>query len=81
MKIDFDYSQSRFNNHMSTLVDKFEQKLTANNIGKHMEENIGKKEYRLLQAAYVHAAKKVGIKAYEMQAITWMAWRRHHGIV
>ena len=42
--------------------------------------NIGTKEYRLLQAAYVHAAKKVGIKAYEMQAITWMAWRRHHGI-
>jgi len=42
--------------------------------------NIGKKEYALLQDAYKKAAKKVGIKAYEMQAITWMAWRRHHGI-
>lgn len=48
--------------------------------------NIGVKEYRELQQAYIDAAKKLRyqnkrIKAYELQAITWVAWRRMHGIV
>ena len=42
--------------------------------------NIGKKEYALLQDAYRQAAHQCDIKAYEMQAITWVAWRRIHGI-
>lgn len=42
--------------------------------------NIGKKEYAMLQDLYRHAAKQCGIKAYEMQAITWVAWRRIHNI-
>ena len=42
--------------------------------------NIGKKEYALLQDAYRQAANQCDIKAYEMQAITWVAWRRIHGI-
>ena len=42
--------------------------------------NIGKKEYAILQDAYRQAAHDCGIKAYEMQAITWVAWRRIHGI-
>ena len=42
--------------------------------------NIGKRLYRELQAAYVRAAKRVGIQPHELQAITWTTWRREHGI-
>lgn len=42
--------------------------------------NIGKKLYAELQDAYNVAAHSVGLKAYEMQAVTWVAWRRMHGI-
>ena len=48
--------------------------------------SIGKKEYATLQEEYVKAGKKKRIngralKAFEMQAITWVVWRRIHGIV
>lgn len=42
--------------------------------------NIGKKLYAELQGAYNVAAHSCGLKAYEMQAITWVAWRRLHNI-
>lgn len=47
--------------------------------------NIGKVLYRELQAAYVEAGKAVTVngrplKAFEMQAITWVTWRRLHNI-
>ena len=47
--------------------------------------NIGKKEYADIQNAYVKAGKKVrfngrALKAFEIQAITWVAWRRMHNI-
>ena len=47
--------------------------------------SISKKEYATLQAEYVAAGKKVrlngrALKAFEIQAITWVAWRRMHGI-
>ena len=42
--------------------------------------NIKKNEYLDIQKAYLRASKKLGIKAYELQAITWVAWRRIHGI-
>ena len=47
--------------------------------------SIGKKEYATLQEKYVKAGKKKRIngrplKAFEMQAITWVVWRRIHGI-
>ena len=42
--------------------------------------NIKKSEYADIQVAYLRASKKLGIKAYELQAITWVAWRRIHGI-
>ena len=46
---------------------------------------VGKVEYRELQEAYRQAAKKLRyqnkrLKAYELQAVTWVAWRRMHGI-
>lgn len=43
--------------------------------------NIGKKLRRELQEVYIAAAKQRGIKAYEMQAVTWVVWRRIHGVV
>ena len=42
--------------------------------------NIGKKLYAEIQGDYVRVAKKLDMKAYELQAITWVAWRRVHGI-
>jgi hypothetical protein len=48
--------------------------------------SIGKKEYTTIASAYTRAAiiqsKKHNrsFKAYEIQAITWVTWRRIHGI-
>jgi len=47
--------------------------------------NIGVREYRTLQAEYVQAAKRTrvngrALKAFELQAITWVTWRRIHNI-
>jgi membrane-bound lytic murein transglycosylase B len=42
--------------------------------------NIGVKMYRELQAAYVRAAARAGIKPHEMQAVTWTVWKRIHNI-
>lgn len=42
--------------------------------------NVGVKEYREIAKAYHEAADTIGIKGYEMQAITWVAWRRMHNI-
>lgn len=47
--------------------------------------NIGVKEYRTLQEEYVLAAKRTrvngrALKAFELQAITWVTWRRIHNI-
>ena len=54
----------------------------ANNDRRTMQEvpNIGKKSRIELQKAYVKAGKKHGVTAYQMQAITWLAWRRIHGV-
>ncbi len=46
---------------------------------------IGKKEYKALQEMYVEAASQRTtngrpLKAFEMQAVTWVAWRRIHNI-
>ena len=42
--------------------------------------NMGKREYRELQEAYVRAAKRVGVKPHVLQAITWTTWKRVHNI-
>jgi len=42
--------------------------------------NIGVVEYRTLAAAYTQAGIDLGFKAYEIQAITWVTWRRIHNI-
>jgi hypothetical protein len=42
--------------------------------------NMGKKLYREMQEAYVKAAKRVGVKPHELQAITWTTWKREYGI-
>jgi len=42
--------------------------------------NIGKLEYRALQAAYEEAARQLGLMPYQLQAITWPVWRDRWGI-
>lgn len=44
------------------------------------QANIGKLEYATIAQAYRDAASILGIKACDLQAITWCAWRRMHGI-
>ena len=54
----------------------------ANNDRRTMQEvpNIGKKLRKELQQAYSKAGKKYDMTAYQMQAATWVAWRRIHGV-
>lgn len=42
--------------------------------------NIGKAEYINIAMSYRAAAAILGIKACDLQAITWETWRRIHGI-
>lgn len=42
--------------------------------------NIGKKLRRELQDAYAVAGQAVGMTAFEMQAATWVAWKRIHNV-
>jgi len=44
------------------------------------EVNITKGQYKELQDAYKRAGKRVGLKAFEIQAITWVVWKRIHNI-
>ncbi len=37
-------------------------------------------QYRLIEAVYVEAGKKLGIKTLELQAITWVTYRRLRGL-
>ena len=42
--------------------------------------NIGKKLYVELEEAYRQAGRRLDLRPFEVQAITWTAWRRIHGI-
>jgi hypothetical protein len=35
------------------------------------------KQYKQVEADYIEAAESVGIKPYQMQAVTWITWRNH----
>ena len=60
--------------HARNIYYNDRQGLTAPN------SNVGKLEYAKIQKAYQRASKKLGIKAYELQAITWVTWKRIHNI-
>ena len=42
--------------------------------------SIGKKEYVKLQKEYLTVAKEFGMLGRQMQAITWVAWKKKHNI-
>ena len=42
--------------------------------------SIGVKLRRTIKADYRAAAEALGISPYELQAVTWCAWRRIHGV-
>ena len=42
--------------------------------------SIGVKLRREIKSDYAQAAADLGLNAYELQAITWVAWRRIHGV-
>lgn len=42
--------------------------------------NIGKGLRKQLQEAYSKAGKKYGLTAYQMQATTWVTWKRIHNV-
>jgi len=72
--INGDESEITIDGHARNIYYNDRQGLTTPNT------NIKKSEYADIQVAYLRASKKLGIKAYELQAITWVAWRRIHGI-
>ena len=72
--INGDESEITIDGHARNIYYNDRQGLTTPNT------NIRKLEYLDIQKAYQRASKKLGIKAYELQAITWVAWRRIHGI-
>jgi len=37
-------------------------------------------QYNLISEAYRHAAQRAGLRAHEVQAITWCVWRRLHNV-
>ena len=69
-----DESDITIDGHARNIAYNDRQGLTTPNT------NIRKLEYCEIQNAYLRASKKLGIKAYELQAITWVVWRRIHGI-
>ena len=69
-----DESEITIDGHARNIYYNDRQGLTTPNT------NIKKSEYADIQKAYQRASKKLGIKAYELQAITWVTWRRIHGI-
>ena len=42
--------------------------------------SIGKKLRQTIKADYQKAAKNLGLKSHELQAITWVCWRRLHKV-
>jgi len=72
--INGDESEITIDGHARNIYYNDRQGLTTPNT------NIKKSEYADIQVAYLRASKKLGIKAYELQAITWVVWRRIHGI-
>lgn len=42
--------------------------------------NLGKKKYEELQQAYISAGQQHKLKAYQMQAITWVTWKRIYNV-
>lgn len=42
--------------------------------------SIGKKLRQSIKADYQQAAKNLGLKSHELQAITWVCWRRIHKV-
>src|SRR5210317_1417314 len=72
--INGDESEITIDGHARNIYYNDRQGLTTPNT------NIKKNEYKDIQKAYARASKKLGIKAYELQAITWVVWRRIHGI-
>ena len=69
-----DESEITIDGHARNIYYNDRQGLTTPNT------SIRKLEYIDIQKAYKRASKKLGIKAYELQAITWVAWKRIHNI-
>ncbi len=67
-------SEVTIDGHALNIARGYREGLTSD------KTNIGVKAYRELQEAYVRAAKRVGVKPHEMQAITWTTWKREHNI-
>jgi len=42
--------------------------------------SIGKKLRETIKSDYQQAAKNLGLKSHELQAITWVCWKRLHGV-
>lgn len=62
-------------------IDRHAFDIAHNRIHVDSERRIGKRVFRAMSDAYVETAELAGISVAQIQAITWVAWRRRKGIV
>lgn len=62
-------------------IDRHAHDIAMGRVFTDAERKIGKRLFRVMSAHYREAAAEVGIRTAQIQAITWVVWRREKGIV
>lgn len=65
---------------LTTVIDRHAYDIALNAIHNDKTRNIGKRVYATLHEHYWQASLELGITNHELQAVTWVAWRREKGI-
>lgn len=67
------------NGHIAT-IDRHAHDIAMGQVYTDKTRKIGKRVYRDMAAAYAECAEYTGNSVNQIQAITWVAWRREKGI-
>lgn len=65
----------------SVTIDGHARNIAYNDTKAKVKVSINKGEYAMLVSAYRAAAALLGLRACELQAITWVVWRNNKGFV
>ncbi len=63
-----------------TTIDRHAYDVALAKVHTDATRKIGARIYRELDAAYHEAARIAGVSIHELQAVTWVTWRREKGI-
>jgi|SRR6478735_5705048 len=61
-------------------IDRHAHDVAAGRVFSDSERKIGKRVFRAMSAAYVECADYLGVSVAQVQAITWVVWRREKGL-